>query len=275
MRRALVFHAAFFAGAVILAGSPASAAQPLIPHRAVYDLNLGDASDRSDIAAITGRMVYEFNGSTCDGYTVSFRFVTQIDTNENTRLTDQQTTTYENPKGTEFSFATKSFVDQALDREVRGTATVKGGHTLVQLKKPAEDDLELAPTLFPTQHMLDLIAKARKGETFYEANIFDGSDDANEVLTTTVLIGHKAEKVSDNAELKVMGDMKPQAYWPVSIAYFKLNGEGGEELPIYRIDFKLYENGITRDLVMDYGEFSMTGQLVDLAVLEPADGCGE
>ena len=73
----------------------AADASTLVPHRAVYDLELKDASERSGISGMYGRMVYEFNGSACEGYTVSFRFVTQVDTGEEVRLTDQQTTTYE------------------------------------------------------------------------------------------------------------------------------------------------------------------------------------
>jgi hypothetical protein len=41
-------------------------------------------------------------------------------------------------------------------------------------------------------------------------------------------------------------------------------------VPEYRISFKLHENGLTRDLVMDYGDFSMTGKLVNLALFDPA-----
>src|SRR5690606_38468814 len=116
---------AFYA-VLLSAGSsmaPAFAVPMLQPHRAVYDLSLDKASDRSGITGISGRMVYEFNGSACDGYTVNFRFVTQIATTDSTRLTDQQTTTYEDAGGKTFSFVTKSFVDQALDKEVKGTAT--------------------------------------------------------------------------------------------------------------------------------------------------------
>ena len=58
----------------------ASPAGNLLPHRAVYDLALDSASDRSGITGIDGRMVYEFAGSPCEGYTVTFRFVTRIDT---------------------------------------------------------------------------------------------------------------------------------------------------------------------------------------------------
>lgn len=34
----------------------------LIAHRAIYDLELKDASERSGISGMSGRMVYEFNG---------------------------------------------------------------------------------------------------------------------------------------------------------------------------------------------------------------------
>src|SRR6476659_9954783 len=91
------------------AAFPASAAmRALAPHRAVYDLTLDKASDRSGITGISGRMVYEFNGSACEGYTVTFRFVTRIATGDTTRLTDQQTTTFEDAEGKTFSFVTKS-----------------------------------------------------------------------------------------------------------------------------------------------------------------------
>ncbi|TIU38118.1 MAG: DUF1849 family protein, partial [Mesorhizobium sp.] len=148
-------------------------------HRAVYDLTLNKASDRSGITGITGRMVYEFNGSACEGYTVKFRFVTQIVTNDNTRLTDQQTTTFEDAEGKTFSFVTKSFVDQNLDKEVKGVATREAKGLKVDIDKPEKSSLELAATQFPTQHLVELIGKAEKGENFYQTNLFDGSEDAN------------------------------------------------------------------------------------------------
>ena len=103
-----------FCTAAFLAAMPAApvSAAGLAPHRAVYDLQLKDASERSGIAGMYGRMVYEFNGNACDGYTVSFRFVTQINTGEETRLTDQQTTTYEDLKNRSFRFLTRSFTDE-------------------------------------------------------------------------------------------------------------------------------------------------------------------
>ncbi|MEI5680360.1 MULTISPECIES: cell envelope integrity EipB family protein [unclassified Mesorhizobium] len=256
---------------------PAFAATPLAPHRAVYDLVLDKASDRSGITSLAGRMVYEFNGSPCEGYTVKFRFVTQIDSGDNSRVTDQQTTTFEDPEGKTFSFVTKSFVDQNLDKEVKGTATREDDGLKVAIDKPEKSDLELSATQFPTQHLEELIKKASSGETFYETNLFDGSEDADKVMTTTVIVGKKTESDADKSdpELPALKTLGKDKYWPVEIAYFDDQAAGGgEEVPEYRISFKLHENGLTRDLMMDYGEFSMTGKLVNLSLFPaPTQKC--
>ena len=257
-----------------LSSGPAFAAAPLIAHRAVYDLALDKASDRSGIIGLHGRMVYEFNGSPCEGYTVNFRFVTQIDTGELSRLTDQQTTTFEDAGGKSFSFVTKSFTDQALDRELKGMAMREPDGLKVEIDKPEKNSLELRKTQFPTQHLVELIGKANTGETFYETNLFDGSENGDKVMTTTVVVGKKADAAVTDPELPVLDKFSKDKYWPIDIAYFDDANDGGEEVPEYRIAFKLHENGLTRDLLMDYGDFSMKGKLVDLSVFDqPSQTC--
>ena len=264
-----------FAVSPAFAGASAAAAPLLAPHRAVYDLALDRASDRSGITGLSGRMVYEFNGSPCEGYTVTFRFVTRIDTNDVTRLTDQQTTTFEDAEGKSFSFVTKSFVDQSLDREVKGTATRKSSGLSVDIEKPKEQKLDLAPTQFPTQHLIELLGNAEKGESFYETSLFDGSEDADKVMTTTVVIGKLEKAENSDPELPALASLGKDTYWPVDIAYFDEAKEGGEELPEYRISFKMHKNGLTRDLLMDYGDFSMKGKLVNLSLFEKPKDCAK
>jgi hypothetical protein len=259
-----VFTTTMFA---VVAPHTAFAAQALAPHRAVYDLTLDEASDRSGIKGIDGRMVYEFDGSACDGYTVNFRFVTEINTGELSRISDLQTSTYEDGAGDNFSFVTKSYVDQKLDREIKGNATRDAGGVAVELDKPDQRSLDLERSQFPTEHLLELIGRAESSETFYETTIFDGSEDADRIMTTTVIIGRKAAIPAGDPDLKVVGALSEDRFWPVDIAYFDLSGENGEEVPSYRISFKLHETGITRDIVMDYGDFSLAGQLVQLDML--------
>lgn len=254
----------------LLVAAPAHAVT-LIPHRAVYDLALETASDRSGITGIAGRMVYEFSGSRCDGYTVTFRFVTQIDTADVSRMTDQQTTTYEEGDGKSFRFVTRSFVDEKMDSEIKGSAQQSAEGTIVSLEKPHRQRHELEATHFPTQHLLELLDKARGGETFYETSIFDGSEDADRVMATTVIIGRSAAAKPNDPEIGAIRPLERERFWPVEMAYFDMSE--AEELPSYRISFKLYQSGVTRDLVMDYGDFSMTGRLVDLALFDAPDDC--
>jgi hypothetical protein len=253
-----------------LPAAPAIAAMALIQHRAVYDLTLDSASERSGITGINGRMVYEIRGSACEGYTVRFRYVTQSDTREASQITDQQTTTFEDADGKNFSFSTKSYTDQQLDKELRGNATIGETGVKVEIDKPEHREIDLAPTQFPTKHLEELIAKANKGENFYETSLFDGSDDADKAMTTTVVVGKKTGLLASDPEFKPLDKLRNVQFWPVDIAYFdESNATDGEDTPDYRISFKLYENGLTRDLLMDYGDFAIKGRLVDLSLFEP------
>ena len=254
---------------VLASSAGVAAAVPLAQHRAVYDLKLSEASGSSGITGISGRMVYEIRGSACEGYTVRFRYVTQADTRDASQVTDQQTTTFEDADGKSFSFVTKSYTDQNLDKELRGNATRESDGVKIQIDKPETKSIELEPTQFPTQHLVDLISRAKTGETFYETSIFDGSEDADKAMTTTVIVGRQSNTSNGDPEAKALDALSGEKFWPVDIAYFDEATEGGEDTPEYRISFKLYENGLTRDLEMDYGDFVIQGQLVDLAVFEP------
>ena len=267
MLQAIVFGSGFVLPAVL--STAALAGSTLLPHRAVYDLTLERADEKSGIAGVTGRMVYEFNGSSCEGFTTNFRFVTRIDMEgQDQRMTDQQTTTFESGDGNRFRFVNKTFVDKELVKEVRGNAALNKKQMDVALTKPEKQDLKLALSQFPTRHMEELLSRAEKGDTFYQTSIFDGSDEANKVMATTAVIGKGQVLPADN-ETKIMGDVAKQESWPVTVAYFD-DEDNDEGLPVYRVNFKLYRNGVTRDLNMDYGDFSMKGTLVNLEMFKPA-----
>lgn len=257
--------------------SVAGAAQPaspifLQPHRAVYDLTLSKANEGAQVDSLEGRMVYEFTGSPCEGYRTRFRFVTRIENGSTTRLTDLQTSNYESADGRIFRFADKTLVNSIKTQEVVGSAEETGRATAVHLTKPAAKTLTLEPSQFPTTHMIDIIRRAEAGESFYQTTIFDGSDDADKVMATTVVIGKPevAEKVDAEPGAAGAGDLGALAgkqNWPVSIAYFD-PADKGAGLPTFRTTFRLFANGITSNLIMDYGDFSVAGKLVDLKLMD-------
>lgn len=239
-----------------------------MPHRAVYDVELDRSTERSGIESMYGRMVYEFNGSPCSGYTVGFRFVTQLDTGRAVRLTDQQTTTYESLQEGVFQFLTKSYVNDKLDLEVRGSARAESDSIAVTLQDPQPARLMLESANFPTAQMISLIENAKNGERFFQSRLFDGSDEGSKVMLTTNVVGAPTVFRDRPAELEVTGAISDQPTWPVTIAYFD-ETETNDGTPVYRISFKLYENGVTRDLIMDYGDFALKGTLAELELFEP------
>lgn len=266
------------AGAMSLAATAAQAttdglARSLIAHRAIYDLKLKNASERSGIEGMIGRMVYEFTGSACAGFTTNFRLVTRIDTGEETRVSDQQTKTFEDLSANQFHFETKSFTDEQLDREVSGDASTAQSGVKVEIKQPDGREVDLPVSAFPTSHMLDVIENARQGKSFFEARVFDGSENGDQALLTTTVIGKQQPPQNDDIDADKAGEFAKVPYWPVTIAYFNESAQG-DPTPVYNMSFKLYENGITRDLTMDYGDFSLSGSLVKLEVLKAQqDAC--
>ena len=52
----------------------------------------------------------------------------------------------------------------------------------------------------------------------------------------------------------------------MSIGYFE--PKEGDLIPSYQIDFRLYENGVSRELSIDYGDFSIDGRLTSLEYLQ-------
>ncbi|EJF88625.1 EipB family protein [Bartonella tamiae] len=229
-------------------------------HLAIYDLQLDSATEQSGISGLTGRMAYAFQDSVCEGYKTHFRFVTRIATDDlPDRLTDQEVENYEAFNGQEFRFQSRTKIDQEITNETNGVATIKHGKMMVKLTKPEESEHYLQSADFPTVQTKEVIRRAKAGEHFYQTTLFDGSEEADSLTQATVFIGQKKEPVSDH-ESDVLGELGQEEYWPVTISYFD-DKEHQDGLPIYSTSFKLYENGVTRDLVMDYGTFVVRGKL--------------
>src|SRR4030095_13251973 len=68
----------------------------LVAHRAIYEMTLDDARTASGITGIDGRMVFEFTGSECDGYSLNMRLGTQMTHYQDTNtVTDLRASTAE------------------------------------------------------------------------------------------------------------------------------------------------------------------------------------
>ncbi|TPV98766.1 MAG: hypothetical protein USCAAHI_01798 [Beijerinckiaceae bacterium] len=243
----------------------------LVSHRAVYELTLAKSVGSKSPTAAHGRIAFDFTGSACDGYVQNFRQLTELQPAEGpTRVSDMHSATYEDADGRNFDFKMQTSIDSGAPESVDGKAWKSAtGHLLVNLNKPTHGKFELdSRVVFPTEHLKRILAAAEAGENLLEVKVYDGSETGEKVYETTTYIGHP---IADPAVEKAahIPELDNIRRWPVSISYF----EGGkkDDAPSYILSFDLYENGISRALRLDYGDFVLAGEMSSLELLnEPA-----
>jgi hypothetical protein len=253
---------------------PASSAKPLAPHRAIYEITLESARGGAGVTDMTGRMVYELTGSACEGYTQTMRFVTRMMNQEgSTTLTDIRSSSFEDATGKSFRFSSSQYKDSKLSEATNGDAARSGpsGEVKVELSRPEKKEMQLKPNVFfPIQHSIALIAAAEKGTPIFEADLYDGSEKGEKVYSTTSYIG-RIRAAGYNKQLASAtnaGRLDGLRSWPVSISYFEPGSDKQDALPAYELAFLYFENGVSRRLFIDYGEFAIRGDLKEITFLE-------
>ena len=148
----------------------------------------------------------------------------------------------------------------------------------MNLTKPETKKFNAGTVVFPTEHMRLLIEAALAGKTLLEVAVYDGSETGEKIYQSLSVIGRRIapdRKPEDSAADK--DALAGLARWPVTISYFdktkeKTDDQPGEQIPIYAISFEMYENGISRALRLDYGDFVIDGKMSSLEV-KPVKGC--
>ncbi len=247
----------------------------LAPHRAVYDLSLARSSGSRGVENARGRIAFDFGGDACEGYTLKYRQVTILDSGETgSRTLDVRTATYEAGDGKSMRFKTDSVTEGVPSDSVDGNAdTTADGSLAISLKQPKSETLQIpGPLAFPTEHMKMLIEAARKGEATLATKLYDGSDNGQKVYDTLAMIGRRIEPgAGGDLEAPVKQEaMAKLARWPMTISYFTAGT--GDQTPAYTISFELYENGVSRALKLDYGDFALKGDLQTLET-QPYSPC--
>jgi EipB-like len=263
-------------------GQPTAQADTAIrfaPHRAVYDVTLARATPGSGVSDMTGRLVYELQGAACEGYTQSMRFVTKSSSSDGSeQVNDMRSTSFEEEAGRNLRFTTTQYRDDQIAETTQGEAGrgAPGGEVKVELTKPERKALSLPATVyFPIQHSIAMMEAARSGKKLFVADVYDGSEKGDKVSATNTVIGAARAQATDvvPAALPNLERLKQLKFWPIATSYFEKDKsyDKKDALPTYEMAAHFYENGVSTRLVMDYGEFSLKGELTQLTFLnEPA-----
>ncbi len=243
------------AGLVAMAASaPAAGAAEIAPHRALYSMTLGSA--RNDSGVVDAR---------CEGWTIEQRYRLKMRYGETPDVDIVSSfVTWESKDGLRYRFNQKQSRNGEVDQDIRGEARLdasgKGG--IAEFVKPQPQTLKLEPgVLFPSTHTMLLIDKAHEGENFVSRHVFDGATDENAVQISAAI----GVKVTADPAAAKLTPLLQRSGWRVRLAFFPV--DAAVDRPDYELGMRLLDNGVSQDMVIDYGEYSIRAKLDDIEPL--------
>lgn len=261
----------------VFAGSPARAQvaspMPFAAHQAVYDLSLQRTRGNASVNAARGKILYNFTGSSCEGYSTEFHQLSEIDSGEDKVISsDLRSTSWEDGEGKSYRFKIDTKMNDNPPTQVDGVAERTASGIVVKLKLPKVKTFTLGKeAVFPTEQIKRIIEAARAGKSILELVVYDGSDDGEKVYNTLAVIGQPiaGDKVPKKPDVSTGNEkLKSVTRWPVTVSYYDraAKDNAGEQTPAYAMSFELYEDGISRSLVLDYNDFVIAGAMSKLDI---------
>ncbi len=257
----------------------AASSVPFLPHQAVYDLSLQKSRGNATVNNAKGRILYNFTGSACEGYTTDFRQVSQLDTGETkSTFSDLRSTSWEDGSGNSYRFRIETRMNDDGVTTVDGVAERSGKTVTVKLKQPSAKTFTIENAVFPTEQVKLIIEAARAGKSILELVVYDGSDNGEKVYNTLTVIGQgiPGTRPPASPDPTTNNDkFKPLMRWPVTVSYYDAAAKpnAGEQTPVYAMSFELYEDGVSRSLLLDYNDFVIAGAMgkIDIKDSKPCN----
>lgn len=245
-------------GALLLAtGAPmarADAPTPLAPHRAVYDLTLESVSGGQVVSA-SGSMTYVLSDA-CSAWSTQQELNLQTATRSGAQ-TEIRTdyAVLEDKDGGHMVFRTHQYGSGVTEQKISGEATMAATGGQVHYTQPGVSVVPLAAgTLFPVAHTRAIIAAGRAGQATIEPALFDGTTEKGAIDTFIVLMGWKPPPTqTDIPALVHLGSVGTH------VAYY--DHATHDMPPDFDIGMRYFENGVSDQLDMNFGEFRMRGTL--------------
>ncbi len=214
-----------------------------------------------DITGATGAMSFDVVDG-CTGWATTQHMtmiIRGVDGSLNKSVSDY--ITWESKDGKTLTFTSRESDNDGPEQiDDAGSATHNpDGSGLVTYTTPAHTAYRLpAGTLFPMQHNEALLAAGDDGKNFIAPLLFDGTDSTGAQATfVAVLKHHAAEKTAWPALDKIPST-------DVDIGFYARKSD--DENPDFRSSMRYFEDGVADKLVMDFGDFVMTGKLVRLTI---------
>lgn len=252
----------------------------ITPHKALYKLRLIEIHAGSPINELTGNMYFKWE-DTCEAWSTDHRFtIDYFYTDRPSIAVTSHFVSWEDKNGDRIHFISEGFTDGIQDDKNRGESyRLDDRSGVVDYREPSGLSYKLKPNFFfPAQHTIATIDHALKGDDFFNAVMFDGTDDEGpSEINVFIDQNSMLETVPPYAENKpaIDAQLLNNKSWDMRLAFFPLEGdESLQETPSYEMKVRLHENGVVSDIVVEYDKFSVRQELVALSNLPPAECAG-
>jgi hypothetical protein len=261
----------------------------LLAHRAVYELTLIDSERDSGIDFASGLFIFEVTGASCTGWTMASDMILSIEGRSgNTIRTQTSYRAFEDGAGQVFTFQTNTETNEEEPISVTGAAEREpaGNLTIRRFAEEETTTAAMAETLFPNQLTEAVMRAALAEERLVFTSVFDGSHETGLAQPVTAIIGEAAAPTvlgpvranadgdrqidEDHADRPESWDdfPAPTRAWPVTLSYFDpVEPDSG---PSFVVSYALDTNGVSDQLILDYGSFSLRGVLADFEAFRPS-----
>jgi hypothetical protein len=247
----------------------------LVPHRALYDINLIAAHAGGQIANISGTMFFELRRD-CEAWMTDHRFNLIYEYTDSPAMQiTSDFSTWESLDGERFYFSSRRSRDGEIYEILRGEATSgeEGGVATFSQPEGLEFDLS-AGTIFPMQHT-KLLAEALKNDKgpFLNRVIFDGSDQEGPV-EINAFIGNKVNAMAQvNGSAQINPALLNSPAKTVQMAFFPMGSDSNEPGADYEMEAVFHQNGVISDMTINYKEFSISQKLNALEESDDSVSC--
>jgi hypothetical protein len=258
-RSALLVFASLLLATTLLASLGRASAAPfsgmILAHHAVYTLTL-KSSNAQGVLAANGNMSYDITDG-CTGWTTSQHLVinmTDRDGRDVTMVSDYAT--FETKDGTHLNFHTRQTTGTETTAALDGTAVLdrSGGRGYADFTTPDHRRVPLPPgTMLPNAHTEAILQAGHAGKHFLSLPLFDGTSPDGAQDTFVTIEGWRAGHTERWSALSGLPSGR------VHVAFFDRN-QASEE-PDYEIGMRYFDNGVSDDLAMNFGDFVMDGKL--------------
>jgi len=251
----------------------------LLPHKAVYKLSLVKGSHGDTIGSISGSISYELKKQCNDWKTVQktdlvikYKSGAVFDLKSTENLSESK-------DGKNYTFSLARTIKNLEELVIEGKAEKnEDGSVFVSFSKPEQKTkLFKKGVVFPLEHTKQVIELAESGKSFFSHKVFSGWIDNNvkkpedgsaEVSTVIKPIKDDA-KLPESKLLQKIGITTDEVPFPVHMASYLNNNKTGQ--PDMEAAMLMFKNGLIKSIKLDYGSFSVMGNLSELKAVENSE----